>query len=63
MTYCQTDIGSRSGKLQIVQHAATGRHMMKILYICFGHAVTRNSFEGFHRLWLQEHKGHNINFK
>ena len=44
MTYCQTDIGSSSENLQIVQHVATGRHMMKILHVCFGHAVTRNSF-------------------
>ena len=43
MTYCQTDVGSGSGKLQIVQHVATVRHMMKITCTCFGHAVTRNS--------------------
>ena len=35
MTYCQTDIGSRSGKLQKVQHVATVKHMMKILHILF----------------------------
>ena len=42
--YCQTDIGSRNETLQKVQHVATVKHMMKILYISFGRAVTRNSF-------------------
>ena len=37
MTCCQTDIGSRSGKLQIVQGVATVKHIMKILLVCFGH--------------------------
>ena len=41
---CQIDIGSRSGKLWIVQHVFTVKHMMKILHICFGHAVIQNSF-------------------